>query len=160
MIEHLLLTHTFQKTEPVFVTFHCPACGYRNVQGVAWSESTKMYLLWKIPISHERFHWVKGPCCDLQLTSKLAPEELAELDAETIDAGGMLFDRVSPAKIICLVAAYLMFPMPVIGPIFMLLAWASSGSSRPGFKAACRVWVILHLLAMNAIAIAFIIQSK
>jgi hypothetical protein len=101
-----------------------------------------------------------GPCCERQLLSTKKPETLAALEPDEIQLEGLLKDRVSPVKVVLLIGAYLFFMMPVFGPIFLLLAWLPSGSSRPLFRMACRICLFLHLIAVNALAFTLIMDQK
>lgn len=130
------------------------------MSGVAWTERQDTRLLGIVPVLEERLHWVKGPCCERQVLSRMAPEALAELDADAIEAKGLLVDRVSPVKITLLIGAFLFSVVPVMGPVFLLLAWLPNGSSRLSFRVACRLCLLLHVVAMNALAILAMFSEK
>ena len=147
----VFFTHSTQHSDEVSACFHCPACGERDVSGVAWTACHFTNLLGIVPVLQERLHWVCGPCCQRKLMSRVAPQALAELDADAIEAQGILFDRVSPVKIALLIGAFLFCVVPVVGPSFFLLAWLPNGCTRTWFRVACRVWLALHLVAMNAV---------
>ena len=130
------------------------------MSGVAWTERQYTRLLGILPVLEERLYWVRGPCCERQLLSRVAPKALAELNAEAIEAQGLLGDRISPVKIALLVGAFLFCIVPVAGPVFLLLAWLPSGSSRIWFRVACRLCLLLHLVAMNALVISAMVFDK
>jgi len=156
----LFYTHSSERCDEVTAHFHCPACGDRDVRGLAWTERQSTRLLGILPILEERLHWVSAPCCERQLMSRVTPRALAELDPDEIQFGRILRDRVSPVKILLLISAYLFCFMPVLGPVFFLFAWLPSGSSRTWFRMACRIWVILHLVMMNALVVLLIMADK
>jgi hypothetical protein len=153
-------THSTHQSDKVPACFHCPACGERDVSGAAWTERHFTRLLGMVTILEERLHWVSGPCCERQLMSRVVPEALVELDADAIEAQGVLIDRVSPVKIALLIGAFLFCLVPVAGPGFFLLAWLPNGSSRTWFRVACRIWVLLHLVAMNALVVIALMADK
>ncbi len=153
-------THTLHYTDATPVSFHCPACGERDVSGVAWTERHNTRLLGIIPAVEERLYWVRGPCCERQLLSRVSPNALAELDADTIEARSLIADRVSPVKIALLVGAFVLSVSPVVGPVFLLLAWLPNGSSRLWFRVACRLCLLLHVVAMNLLVVIAMIQQR
>jgi hypothetical protein len=130
------------------------------VSGVAYTQHLGTRLLGIIPALEEPLYWVRGPCCERQLVSRVAPNALAALDADTIEARRLLMDRVSPVKIALLVGAFLFSVMPVAGPVFLLLAWLPNGSSRLWFRVACRVCLLLHVVAMNVLVVSAMILDK
>jgi hypothetical protein len=130
------------------------------VNGIAWTERQGLRLLGIVPVMEECLYWAKGPCCDRQLMSRLAPKRLAELDADAIETQGLLKDRVSPVKIALLIGAFLLCMVPVAGPGFLLLAWLPAGSSRIWFRVACRICLLLHLVAMNGCVIIAMMSEK
>jgi hypothetical protein len=152
-VNDVFFIHTVRYSDAIPTCFHCPACGERNVSGVAWTETQVSRLLGIIPVLDERLYWVRGPCCERQLLSRVAPNALAALDADTTEAQGLLTDRVSPVKIALLIGAFLFSVMPVVGPVSLLLAWLPNGSSRPWFRVACRLCLLLHVVAMNVLVI-------
>lgn len=77
-----------------------------------------------------------------------------------IEAQGLLVDRVSLVEFALLVGAFLFCIVPVVGPVFLLLAWLSSGTSRIRFRLACRLCLLLHLVAMNALVISAMVFDK
>lgn len=127
---------------------------------MAWIQRQDTRLLGILPALEERLYWVRGPCCERQLLSRVSPTVLAELDADTIEARGLLADRVSPVKIALLVGAFLFSVMPVVGPVFLMLAWLPSGSSRLWFRLACRLCLLLHVVAMNVLVVSAMIFQK
>jgi hypothetical protein len=127
MIEHLLLSQSIEKSEECAVWFHCPACGFRNVEGVAWSERHNTWILHAIPVMKQTFHWAKGSCCKQQLISQVEPRELAAIDIDEIQAKRLLIERHSAVSIVFLIGAALLFIAPVIGPIFLGFAWFLGG---------------------------------
>ena len=153
-------THSTRHRDPTPVRFHCPACGERDVNGVVWTELQYVRLLGILPVVEERLHWVRGSCCERQLLSRVAPKDLVELDVDAIETRDLLLDRVSPVKIAFLVGAFLLCIAPVVGPIFLLLAWLPGGSSRVWFRVACRLCLLLHLVAMNALVIGAMVFDK
>jgi hypothetical protein len=82
------------------------------------------------------------------------------LDADAIETLGLLKDRVSPVRIVLLLGAFLLCMVPVAGPGFLLLAWLPKGSSRIWFRVACRICLLLHLVAMNAFVIMAMMSEK
>lgn len=160
MIEHLLFTHAIQKDEELDVWIHCPACRFRNVPGKVWSERQIVRLLGLVPVVNTGFVWVKGSCCGRQLISRVEPLALAALDADEIETQGLLADRYSLVSILLLIGAFLLFFMPVGCPILLASAWLSGGLSRLWFRVACRVALVLHLVAMNALVIVAFIARK
>jgi hypothetical protein len=117
-------------------------------------------LLGIVPVVEERLHWAIGPCCERKLLSRVTPEALGGLGADAIETQGILFDRVSPVKVVLLLGAFLFCVMPVAGPVFLLLAWLPSGSSRRWFRVACRICLLLHLGAMNTLVILAMMADK
>lgn len=156
----MFYTHSIRYSDPIPACFHCPACGERNVCGIAWTESQFLRLLGIVPILEERLYHVRGACCDRQLTSRVAPNALAELDADTIEMQGLLKDRISPVKIVLLLGAFLLCGAPVAGPVFLLLAWLPDGSSRIWFRVACRICLLLHLIVMNTLVVVSMMSDK
>lgn len=156
----MFFIHTTRYSDAIPACFHCPACGERNVSGVARTQRQDTRLLGIIPALEERLYWVRGPCCERQLLSRVSPNALAELDADTIEARSLLADRVSPVKIALLVGAFLFSVMPVAGPVFLLLAWLPNGSSRLWFRVACRLCLLLHVVAMNVLVVSAMIFQK
>lgn len=157
----LWLFHTTRDSEAVPVCFHCPGCGERDVQGCAWTEFQRTSVLGLVQVLEERLYWVQGPCCERKLLSRLPPKELTELEADAIADGRVLKDRIPVAGIALLVMAYLFFCVPALAPFFLLLAWLAGGgaASRPGFRLACRVCLILHLIAVNAFALSAVVSA-
>jgi len=149
----MFFTHSSRESEKIPVHFHCPACGERDVNGLAWTEHQFSRLLGIVLILDERLHWVSGHCCQRKLISRVPPKKLCELDADDIDTQRILSDRVSPVKITLLLGAFLFGVVPVIGPLFLLLAWLPNGSSRTWFRLACRICLFLHLVTMNALVL-------
>jgi hypothetical protein len=149
----MIYTHSTKYSDPVPACFHCPACGERNVRGIAWTERQLTRLLGVVTLLEERLYWARGPCCERPLMSRVAPKDLAALDADAIEALRLLRDRVSPIKIALLIGAFLFCIVPVAGPAFLLLAWLPGGSSRTWFRLACRICLLLHLAAMNALVL-------
>lgn len=156
----MFFLHTTRYTDAIPACFHCPACGERDVRGVAWTERYYTRPLGILPALEERLYWVRGPCCERQLLSRVSPNALVELDADTIEAQGLLVDRVSPVKIALLVGAFLFSVMPVAGPAFLVLAWLPDGSSQRWFRMACRLCLLLHVVAMNVLVVCAMIFHK
>jgi hypothetical protein len=113
-----------------------------------------------VPILEENLHWVRGDCCQRLLISRIAPEALAELDPDAIESKRLIYDRVSPIKIALLVGAFTLSCVPIIGSMFLLLAWLPSGSSQPWFRIACRLCLLLHVIALNLLVVAFFASDK
>ena len=153
----MFFLHTTRYSDAIPVCFHCPACGERNVNGLAWIQRQDTRLLGILPALEERLYWVRGSCCERQLLSRVPPNALTELDADTIEARGLLADRVSPVRLALLVGAFLFSLIPVAGPVFLLLAWLPNGSSRLWFRVACRLCLLLHVVAMNVLVVSAII---
>ena len=61
--------------------------------------------------------------------------------------------RTAAAVFTVLIGALLFCVVPVAGPGFLLLAWLPGGSSRTWFRVACRICLLLHLAAMNALVL-------
>lgn len=153
-------THSISESEKSPICFHCPACGERDVCGLAWTERQVARLLGIVPVVEERLHWVSGPCCERPLLSRVAPKVLTELDADAIAKQRLLVDRVSPVKIMLLLGAFLFCVVPVLGPVFFVLAWLPRGSSRPWFRVVCRVWLLLHVVVMNTVILIAYVEAK
>ena len=155
-----LFIHSTLESAHAQVRFHCPACGMRDVSGPAWTEHQFTRLLGIVPVLEERLHWARCTCCERQLLSRAPPETLAGLDADTIEVQRLLVDRVSPVKLALLLAAFLTCCVPVSGPLFLLLAWLPRGSSRPWFRVACWICLLLHLALMNILVISAILGER
>ncbi len=153
-----LLLATSKRHSPTYlIRFHCPACRERDVSGEAWTTFQTTWLFWLFPILEQPFHMARGECCGRALVSELAPERLAVTDADGVEANFAVHDQVHPFSGLMLFAAYLTVFVPAVGPILYFYAWMPRGSSRPWFKIACRIWIILHVIAINAVAIALLI---
>lgn len=160
MIEFLVLQHAVQENDRCRVRFHCPACGFRNVDGNAWAECHNTRLLFLLPIMRQKFNWVEGSCCKRKLLSRVSPRELTEFGADEIEAKRMLVEGGSAVSLVLLIGAYLFCIMPIFGPIFLISAWVVGGTSRPWFRIACRVALLLHLVAMNGIVLAYFVNER
>jgi hypothetical protein len=142
------------------ICFHCPNCGERDVRGEAWTETRVSRLIGLVETSREESHWVRGPCCDRARLSQSSPEVLALLDADAIEFQQLLANPLSPVRIVLLLAAFLCFFMPILGPAWLLLAWLPGGSYPPWFRWALRVCLLLHVIAINALAVLLIMEGK
>jgi len=160
MIEFLVLQHAVQENDRCQVRFHCPACGFRNVDGNAWAEFHNTRLLFLLPIMRQKFNWVEGSCCHRKLLSRVNPRELTQLDADENESKGLLIEGGSAVSLVLLAGAFLFFIVPILGPIFLMCAWIVGGSSRPWFRIACRVALLLHLVAMNGIVLAYFMVER
>ena len=154
------LTHSVRYSEPVAIRFHCPACGDRDVEGIAWTEHQLTRVLGLLQILDERLHWVRGRCCERQLLSQVPPEVLVGLQADEIETRSLLRDRVSPVKMVLLIGALLFALIPVFGLLFLVGAWWPNGSSRTWFRVSCRAVLVLHLVAMNLIALLALLSHE
>jgi hypothetical protein len=113
-----------------------------------------------VQTSQERFHWVRGPCCDRQILTQAGPVALAALDADAIEVQRVLLDRVSAIQITLLVAAFVCFFIPILGPTLLAVAWLPGGSFPPWFRWAWRICLLLHVLAVNALFIILVMDNR
>jgi hypothetical protein len=160
LLHVLLFRTTVRTTQAVPVCFHCPRCGERDVHGTVWTETHTSRLVGLVQTSQDRVHWVRGPCCDRQILAHATPEALALLDADTIEFQRLLLDRVCVLKITLLIAAFLCFFIPIMGPTLLLLAWLPGGSFPRWFQWALRICLLIHVVAINAMFVILVMSDR
>jgi hypothetical protein len=106
------------------VTFHCPACGQRDVVGIAWSERESFWLLGIVPYAFLTNHWVQGPCCHTRVLAKAWPAVLAATAPDEIEQRGLLQKNLSLITMLSTGIAFLFCVVPILGFVLSMIAFA------------------------------------
>jgi hypothetical protein len=106
------------------VAFHCPACGQRDVVGIAWSERESHWFLGIVPYAFLTNHWVQGPCCHTRVLAKAWPAVLAATAPDEIEQRGLLQKNLSLITMVSTAIPFLFCIVPLLGLVLSMIAFA------------------------------------
>jgi hypothetical protein len=153
----VFVTHTKEYVGQCVVRFHCPACGRRDVDGVAWHIRNVSRYLGAVQIAVANDYWIQGRCCGTKCLCLVDPETLIRLGPDEVESRTLVRRYLPLGALACVFGALLVSWIPIVGDIVAFAAWASYREERGLIWWGCRaalVFPCLHAAILICFAIA------